>query len=67
MRPSSVDTANPMLSAAPENRRPTWNVATVVRPNDEAVRLDLRLVLRFVAHIRVAGQPEADELSRSPT
>ena len=31
--PSSLVTANPMFVAAPSKRRPTWNVATVVRPN----------------------------------
>ena len=31
--PSFVVTANPTFVAAPSKRRPTWKVATVVRPN----------------------------------
>ena len=32
VRPSSFDTAKPIPVAPPSKRRPTWNVATVVRP-----------------------------------
>src|SRR6478736_1457764 len=34
VRPASVDTAVPIFEAAPASRRPTWNAATTVDPDD---------------------------------
>ncbi len=35
MAPPSVDLEKPMLVAPPFRNRPTWNVATIVEPNEK--------------------------------
>ena len=61
--PSFVVTAKPTFVAAPSKRRPTWNVATVVRPK---VKLSGSTSVSCCAsggRVRVAREPPADELA----
>ena len=61
--PSSVVTANPMFVAPPLKRRPTWKVATVVRPNVKLSGSASVSCCASARRVRIAGKSSADELA----
>ena len=69
VRPASCETAVPMFAAAPAERRPSWNTATIVEPNEKlsgSTAVSCWLSAFVVASTERRRATVSQPLSRSP-